>query len=736
MKNHFFLTLFLCLLTASLAVARPAKKGAATITLPDGKTVTVTLHGDEFCHFTTTTDGYNVVKGADGYYRYATLQDGVLVPTSVKAYDAAFRTDADKQLLADMPRMQRPEMTAEQKQLRENAAKLYTAENGAIRRGPAKLLGGRIDYSKFKGLVILVEFQDRSFLREDANAFFNNLYSTANLTSYEHDGKTVEVSGSTRDYFRENSNGIFDPTFDVVGPVKIDYTCTAAKGNSNVYNLIKAALKGANDQVNYKDYDLDGDGAVDMVYFLFAGYGSYVQGNNADYIWPHASDLSYYSKYYGLRFDGTNFSRYACSVEIQDVEDYSYLHQYLDGIGTMCHEFSHVLGLADHYDTDYEQSGGQSSHPDAWDLMAGGADNNMGLTPVGYNGYERYALGFANAMPLDVAGSYTLEPFNASSQCYRLETGTSGENFFIENRQKTAWDTYLPSHGMLVWRVDSTNTNVWQTNKVNCTPSHQYYQLMSASGDLSKAAAVPFPGTTKMVDFTRDTHPALMSWHDTPAAIDLYDITETNGVVTFNAGINLYESASEDFETMALTTDDATNQQGTFCSWDLVKATVVATADGAKGNDSQSVKMERSSSITSSAINRGIRDITLHVWTGAQPVKIAIRNNATGAWKYVKTVAGKTQTDVTKNSDAYITCRENLAAGGQLQIQMLATSSSAVAYIDDIQVTYTNEDPSGIVSISQDATNSNAPAYNISGQRVNPNFRGLIIQNGKKTIRK
>ena len=75
------------------------------------------------------------------------------------------------------------------------------------------------------------------------------------------------------------------------------------------------------------------------------------------------------------------------------MEAYANLHQYLDGIGTICHEFSHVLGLADHYDTDYEENG-ESNHPGVWDIMSGGSYLNYGLTPSGYNAFERYLLGF------------------------------------------------------------------------------------------------------------------------------------------------------------------------------------------------------------------------------------------------------------------------------------------------------------------------------------------------------
>ena len=61
-----------------MARAIPADPTPVQVTQPDGTTLTVALHGDEFFHFTTTADGYTVLKNAAGYYTYARL-DGVAV---------------------------------------------------------------------------------------------------------------------------------------------------------------------------------------------------------------------------------------------------------------------------------------------------------------------------------------------------------------------------------------------------------------------------------------------------------------------------------------------------------------------------------------------------------------------------------------------------------------------------------------------------------------------------------
>ena len=732
------LLLVMMVVTTLHSWARPGWQKPVAVPQPDGTTVTLLMHGDEFMNFMTTTDGYTVVKGADGFYHYADKRDGQLVPTGVVARDAADRTDSQLQFLATRQRYMRPEMTPSQIQLKEDASRLYTATvwDGS-RKAPAKVLGGRIDYSKFKGLVILVEFTDRQFLREDALAFYQDLTSKKDMKGYydasgEH---YTEIDGSVRDYFYQNSMGMFDPTFDVVGPVSIPFASTYPEKDKNVYTILKEALAAANDQVNYRSYDLDNNGYVDMVYFIFAGYGSYMQGNNENYIWPHASDLTWYSRYQGLRYDGMGFSRYACSVEIQDFEAAAASHQTLDGIGTMCHEFGHVLGLADHYDTDYEKNG-QAEHPGPWDIMAGGADYNGGYTPAGYNAYERYSLGFAPLQTIDVAGKYELEPFNTSNQFYRIATGTKKEFFYVENRQKTGWDRFLPGHGLLVWRVDSTNNDVWDNNTVNCNPEHSYYELLKAvPGKTYYSGYTPFPGAGNVTDVTADSPTPLLSWAGQEAVVDLYDIFEhSDGSIIFNAGKNLYSSQTENFEQMDYTTTDAVALQGVFTNWNLDKTIIANAATEGYGNGEHVARMNRSGVMTTAVFNEPLRDLSFQVWCGDLPAKITLRENSSGRWQKVKTNEGLSTISLKKGDSMTCIYHLRLPAGAQLQIQMQATSADAVAYVDDLVLTYDNPELSGINDIKGGDNACQTKTFNLRGQRVDGGYRGIVVRGGKKYV--
>ena len=200
-----------------------------------------------------------------------------------------------------------------------------------------------------------------------------------------------------------------------------------------------------NININFKNYDRDNDGYVDLVYFIFAGNGSNYSGNDSRLFWPHRSAFYYFRK------DGVNLGDYASSVELAGWTD-SPSTVKIDGIGTICHEFSHVLGLPDFYDTDYAQNG-QSNDPGDWSVMAGGSYFNDGRTPVGYSLFERFAVGFANVTTITGEGSYTLENIDNSNTGFRLKTSVDKESFYLENRQRTKWNYYLPGTGMLVFRV-------------------------------------------------------------------------------------------------------------------------------------------------------------------------------------------------------------------------------------------------------------------------------------------
>ena len=259
------LTLSAGVACAISAYAIPAHKGLVTVNQPDGTPVTIQLIGDEYFHYTTTSDGYTVERNDAGYFVYMQKVNGAMVATNVVAHNAANRTAEETQLLQSLPKHLVADNAA-------SDAKAQRADNEKVLRAKplgATTKGAEYDYNNFRGLVILVNYNDLSFSREDANAVFTDMITKSGYTGI--DG-TTPYTGSVRDYFYDNSMGKFDPQLDVYGPVDIDVSKTYAKGTSGAYSLIKKVITAADPIVNFSDYDRDGDGYVDMFYVIFAGF--------------------------------------------------------------------------------------------------------------------------------------------------------------------------------------------------------------------------------------------------------------------------------------------------------------------------------------------------------------------------------------------------------------------------------------------------------------------------------
>jgi len=733
--KRLYIIIMVVLMGSAMLLARPAVRKPADVPQPDGTVVTLCLHGDEYRSFSTTVDGYTVVKGEDGFWRYARkTEDGRLQATGMVARNAEQRSAEEQAFLNGQPKMIAPRMSDAAKRMKEHAAQmvspLYKDQQG---RRSATSIWPRINYEKFKGLVVLVNWNDCEFsLGEGAQDFYQKLTSEKNYRDDSKQYYPVAVEGSVRDYFCDNSLGVFDPTFDVVGPVTLDLSCkyphpknedftVDEKWAERIFNILKRIMKEVDPLVDFSQYDVNSDGVIDMIYIIFAGYSSNVQGNDVGYIWPHAEDMSAYPTYMtGLStYDGKKMGRYACSTEFMDFEQLKEQHQYLDGIGTMCHEFSHVLGLADHYDTDYDENG-MSNDPGYWDVMAAGTDRNYGLTPAGYNAFERHVLGFCEPEELTVAGTYKLEAFNTSNKAFLLKTGTKDDDFYLENRQKTGWDRFLPGHGLLVWRAETFNVNKWRNNEVNNDASHNLF-VMTCNA----------PQNGKYIDLTSTTDPALVSWwYGKPAVMDLYDITENDGLISFTAGKDLYTPYVEDFESSPLSDDGAQGVEGVYCKWDLSKATI-EEKDGGKV-----AKLLRSGTLTSSIFKKGIRSLRFKVQNGGEAVKFALKVSTDGgAFTAFKTADGKGQVDLKKDTEtsfSYINIPEN----SKIQFNMLSSKTNAVCYLDNIEATfYDNELPTGIEEVigKQEGVRGSA-VYNLNGQRVGTSYKGLIIQNGRKYL--
>ena len=525
MKKIRLLLSMTLLMTAISMLAVPAKREKVKVQQPDGTYVTISLLGDEWCHFTTTADGYTVVKDTKGFYVYAQKKAGQLKATGMVAHDADMRSVAEEAYLQSVDKFLKPEMTQTVQLAREQEMK-----SRALAR---QQIGKKANtYENFKGLIILVEFNDKSFSREDYATIVEDMVNKENYTGFDNEVYT----GSVHDYFLDNSNGKFNTSFDIIGPIQVDRSQYYPNGLDNVAQLNYEVVQAANPLVNFKDYDRDNNGYVDMIYFIFAGNGSNIGGNDSRLIWPHASIIYNPATQWYVTMDGVRLERYACSTELYGRTGRSQI----DGIGTICHEFSHVMGIPDLYDTDYSESGGESNHPAEWSIMAGGSYLNDSRTPAGYTLFEKYFFGFSTPTTIKSLGSYTLEPLAKTHTGYRLDSPVNKEYFLLENRQRTQkWDAALPGQGMLVFRVDSTNASVWslQSNSVNKNPAHNYFELVRARTNNTGygRSSDPFPGTYNVTELSNITTPGnLKTWAGKANDFGLRNIKTVNGNITFD----------------------------------------------------------------------------------------------------------------------------------------------------------------------------------------------------------
>jgi M6 family metalloprotease-like protein len=486
------------------------------VSQPDGTQLTIYLKGDEHFHYKTTLDGYALTPDSNGILMYANIDSsGNFVSTNIKATDINKRSTIEKNLVK--------KLTTNFNLLKAN--KLYKALKVPAISNQSPLQKSYPLSGTPKSIVILVNFSDVKFVTPIPQTAFTNLL---NQNNYSTNGGT----GSAKDYFRANSMGIFNPQFDVYGPYTLPNTMAYYGQNDASGNdlrpqqmVIDACKLAAAAGVDFSQYDTDHNGSVDNVFIYYAGYNE-AEGGPANSIWPHRWTLNNHNTI----FSGVSIYDYACTSELRGNSGSN-----MCGVGTFCHEFGHVLGLFDLYDT-ADNTVFTLSY---WDIMDSGPYLNFGRTPPYYSSYERFYLNWLVPTVLNTSGDFNMGKIDASNNAFLISpTGTHnlvGDNpspiefFMLENRQKTGWDTFLPGHGMLVTHINYNLSN-WSANTVNNNPSALGVQLVEADGVGSNYTMPgdPFPGTSKVTSFL----PILQN--KTAIKKIVQNIAENNSIISFH----------------------------------------------------------------------------------------------------------------------------------------------------------------------------------------------------------
>lgn len=388
-------------------------------------------------------------------------------------------------------------------------------------------------------LVLLVDYADTKMSVGDGNAHdaFHQLLNG--------DPKPINGSyGSANAFYRTVSGGQFDPVFDVVGPIQVSkaskqyvnpdaenvehYTDADGK-EQQVYpaaQMIMEAVRLADADIDYSKYDYNGDGYVDFVYVFHAGMGATSGGDMNTTIWPHATTLEDVAGG-AVELDGVKINRYATSCELDK-------NRVLVGPGLFTHEFGHVLGLPDMYNTTNQTA---SFTPGSYDVMDAGEYNDDMRTPPAYTLYERYGLEWTKPVEITGGGSFTLLPLTARSFGYKIPTARKAtEYFLLEARAQHGWDSFIEGNGLLAWHIDFV-LDLWDRNRPNNVPNHQYIDIVEADDvrDSASRAGDVFPGTAGICEFEPYGQPAFQDWSGNGTGYSLRNIIRNaDGSVSFN----------------------------------------------------------------------------------------------------------------------------------------------------------------------------------------------------------
>ena len=553
MKRFFVLPLLFLLAAALRVSAIPARNTPVTVRQPDGSELRIIVSGDEFYHMVRTEDGCAVTEGADGYWYYAAFDfsgakrsSGVRVSpvNGATAAAAASRIIPDGTLQAAAARRRDAVNTL-------RAAHRFRAQPETKAGAPTR-----------KAIIILAQFTDLTF-KFGRDNFVNMLTKKG----YSYGG----AKGSAMDYFNDQFEGACNFEF-IVSPIVTLSKGYAYYGENDYQGLDKRpheavaeACRLIDNQIDFSQFDGDGDGEVDNVFVFVAGHDE-AEGASADHIWSH----QWFFDEAGIRLnlDGTKINSYAMSTELTYDFDYGTHNELFTGIGTFCHEYSHALGLWDLYDTDEYDSGGlfefgdEKSRGAVWgytSLMDHGNYNDNGNTPPNYNAMELWSLGLGKAEPLEI-GQQTLAPLSSQKRYFIAEADVEGEYYFFECRAAEGWDRFAGGSGMLIYHYDASDNDAgysltakerWWENKANCNPKHPCFDLIEAIPIAKDVYSVFWPNGTH-TSFNASTSPTFNFWSGKEAEVGLSGISRDGSFIRFTVTGSLSIEKVEEFQDAAI----------------------------------------------------------------------------------------------------------------------------------------------------------------------------------------
>lgn len=507
------------------AWAVPAYPYKISVKTENGKDVSIFMRGDEHIKYAVSSDGYTLLNDSSGWWYAEKDGEETLRRSPYRLMTAEDETEELKIFKKNCPK----ELILKSKSELEDVRRSQEVETTV--RKSRSITGER------RALVVLMEFKDVGFkkTKEEFAELFNS-------TDY-HENNAI---GSVRDYYDFASQGQLNYVSDVYGPYTAQYNMRYYGANtgeggsdSNPVALCIEAVRNLPKDLDHTLYDNDGDGLVDNIHIIFAGYGEEA-GASANAIWAHE-----YPHRIVLKNEvGYSLAGYSCSPELRGNSGSNITY-----IGVICHELGHALGAMDYYDTNYG-TGGEFDGTGQWDIMAGGSWNDYGRTPPNFNPYVRSEVfGWNKQVVLENNQSISMPRMEIGNSeqtvVYRLNTGSNGDYFLLENRQQYKFDAALPGAGLMIYHVHPTIERYNATNTVNASHPQGLYPVCAAYSEPSRknygtinSAACPFPGSNGKMEFSSVTAPAAVAWNGSAATVPISSIVmkPTSGIITFTTG--------------------------------------------------------------------------------------------------------------------------------------------------------------------------------------------------------
>lgn len=556
--------LSLLLLSALSATATRPRKAWLNVRQPDGTTIRVskrTFGPQSFCY--VTQDGMLLRYNRAQALCYLTLQADSAVTTDYMAHETALR-NADEMAWLNQGHAL---TTDEIEHLKPTASYSRTILTNRANTRTISDIGLGTYQESAGGMVssigapeipvIMVEFTDKKFQSFTTQEGVDRLFNEAGYTD------NYGTVGSIRDYFTDNSDGLFTPHFNVLGTVTLphDYAYYGANQGSNVdyncYRIVQDALNLiAEQQIDLTPY-AGTTGEIPLLAVYYAGMGEHVADYSAEsenLIWAHYQSLG--NSPASVQQNGRTFvvRSYLVGDEAwPDPASENYDPEQLipGGNAVFVHEFCHALGLPDFYNTTNDS---QVNGMLFWSIMDSGEWWGSGYHPVGMTAYERNFLGWLPITDLTAkeAQECSLEALgNAGAttpRAYRLPNPIEPKEYYIlENRQPSRWYPAELGAGMLITHVDYSAYN-WNSNIVNNTHTRERMNFVPADNSATPLDGTDqytvrdfqgdlYPGITNNTEFSAQSTPSnlqLLYYNQDTTVAPLYNIRNENGIIRFH----------------------------------------------------------------------------------------------------------------------------------------------------------------------------------------------------------